>query len=107
MRAPLAAARAGAGVWKLKWRGGDSDDLLAACMTAGAAVFDARAGAVRRRLTHAGHGDGALVYGIEWLPDGLGAASCAFYARSVQVWQADAADAADASAASAAPQAVA
>ena len=35
---------------------------------------------------------GALVYGIEWLPDGLGAASCAVYARSVQVWQADAAD---------------
>ena len=100
LRTPLASARAGGGVWKLKWRGAD---LLAACMQNGAAVFraawsdDLTTASVERRMRHAGHGEGVLVYGVEWLPPSgsggaappaqLAAASCAFYARTLQAWE--------------------
>lgn len=101
LRAPLTTVRTGGGVWKLKWRGGASGDILAACMYGGAAVFHAEwtvgedsgliAPSLRRQRAHAGHGDGALVYGAEWLPSlaargGDAAATCAFYTRSLQVW---------------------
>jgi len=101
----------------------DRELLLAACMYSGAAVFavdfgatsveaagsscaDATGGggsslptAVAEAQRYTGHGDGALLYGIEWLPGQLlppsgresacaAVATCAFYNHSLHVWPA-------------------
>jgi len=119
MRAPLAVAEVGGGVWKLKWRAGscadcgEDEQLLAACMYNGAAVYrvawsgggggggggdgDAAQASLERRAHYLGHGEGALVYGVEWLPADSSAAaaaparviSAAFYHKTVHVWGAE------------------
>jgi hypothetical protein len=101
----------------------DRELLLAACMYSGAAVFTvdfgaasveaaglSRAGATREcghslptavaeAQRYTGHGDGVLLYGIEWLPGHLlppsdrestcaAVATCAFYNHSLHVWPA-------------------
>jgi hypothetical protein len=101
----------------------DRELLLAACMYSGAAVFavdfaaasveaagsscaDATGQggsslptAVAEAQRYTGHGDGALLYGIEWLPRQLlppsdwdsacaAVATCAFYNHSLHVWPA-------------------
>ena len=110
-------------MWRLKWRAGsyadcgEDEQLLAACMYNGAAVYrvawsgggggggDAAAPAAQasleRRAHYLGHGEGALVYGVEWLPADSGAAaaaaaaaparviSAAFYHKAVHVWEAE------------------
>lgn len=95
---------------------GGGDQLAAACMYHGATVLDVEwridgasapsSSARAAPLAHyAGHGDGALVYGIEWLPpateedDGDAGgmpsapllrrdrlATCAFYHQSLHRW---------------------
>ena len=100
MRIPLQALNLEGGVWKIKWKLNEDknslhDELLVACMYNGISMVhlewnqsDCSSITTLDRSKHyLGHGDGALLYGIEWLPQIKKdiVATCAFYSKSVHI----------------------
>jgi hypothetical protein len=99
---PLAALPLGGGVWRIKWRDGgggggggwrEGRALAAAVMYGGARVVALGGGeggappTLQAAAAYAGHGEGSITYGVEWVGEGARAAvaTCAFYEKEVHV----------------------
>jgi len=97
-RTPLSETHVGGGVWRLKWRPGDGERLLAACMHNGFSVLDCRdISSGGQEILKRFERHESLAYGADWcfsssdddsdkelLADVV--ASCSFYDHKLCVW---------------------
>jgi len=89
-RSPLSETHVGGGVWRLKWRPDDGEELLAACMYNGVSVLDG-SDVEKGEVTSRFEAHKSIAYGVDWkrgvFDDGFLIASCSFYDNKLSLWK--------------------